>query len=155
MSSYNRELFIQIDGATIVGPESASVIDIFGAVYIDEVARQGDENLQPSDWRRYRYDTWDIEEDCDDESAKRFTDHLIESILRDKIKFELASKRTGLEFLDAKVHLNNGYLVPEIYSKETDSHEYLNPNSVHPPSVVKNNLYSVASGFAGTAQIGW
>ena len=64
--------------------------------------------------------------------------------LRDRIKFELVSKGTGLEFLDVKVHLNNGYLVPEIHSKETDLHEYLNPDSVHPPSVVKNNPYSVA-----------
>ena len=109
------------------------------------MARQGDENLQPSDWRRYRDDTWDIEEDCEDESAKWFMDHLNENILRDKIKFELVSKRTGLEFLDVKMHLNNGYLVPEIYSKETTaSHEYLNPNSVHPPLVVRNNPYSVA-----------
>ena len=77
MSSYNGqflgELFTQTDGATIGGPESASVTDIFGAVYIDEMARQGNEHLQPSDWRRYRDDTWDIEEDCDDDSAKRFT----------------------------------------------------------------------------------
>ena len=56
-------------------------------------------------------------------------------LMRDKIKFELVSKGTGLEFLGVKVHLNNGYLVPEIHSKETDSHEYLNPDSVHPPSV--------------------
>ena len=41
-------------------------------------------------------------------------------------------------------YLNNGYLVPEIHSEETDSHEYLNPDPAHPPSVVKNNLYSVA-----------
>ena len=99
MSSYNGqflgELFTQIDGATIGGPESASVTDIFGAVYIDEMARQGNEHLQPSDWRRYRDDTWDIEEGCDDDSAKRFTDHLNENILRDKIKFELVSKGTG------------------------------------------------------------
>ena len=73
-----------------------------------------------------------------------YTDHLNENILRDKIKFELVSKGTRLEFLDVKVHLNNGYLVPEIHSKETDSHEYLNPDSVHPPAVVKNNPYSVA-----------
>ena len=41
--------------------------------------------------------------------------------LKDKIKFELVSKETRLEFLDGKVHLDNGYLVPEIYSKEADS----------------------------------
>ena len=64
MSSYNGqflgELFTQIDGATIGGLESASVTDIFGAVYIDEMARQRNEHLQPSDWHRYRDDTWDI-----------------------------------------------------------------------------------------------
>ena len=65
MCSYNGqflgELFTQIDGATIGGTESESVTDIFGAVDIDEMARQGNKHLQPSDWRRYRDDTWDIE----------------------------------------------------------------------------------------------
>ena len=100
--------------------------------------------MRPSDWCRYRDDTWDIEEDFDDKNATRITDYLNENILRDKIKFELVFKETGLEFLDVKVHLNIGYLVPEIYFTETDSHEYLNPNSVHPPSVVKNNQYFAA-----------
>ena len=148
MSSYNgqfqEKLFTQIEGATIGGPESASVTDIFGAVYIDEVARQGDGSLKPSDWCRYRDDTWDIEEVCDDHMVKNFTNYLNETILNDKIKFEPVTKETGLEFLDVKVHLKNGYLIPEIYSKEMDSHEYLNPNSAHPLSVTKNNPYSVA-----------
>ena len=69
---------------------------------------------------------------------------LMRIYLEIKSNFELVFKGTGLEFLDVKVHLNNGYLVAEIHSKETDSHEYLNPDSVHPPSVVKNNPYSVA-----------
>ena len=119
-------------------------MDIFGAVYIDEVARQGDGSLKPSDLCRYTDDTWDIEEVCDDHMVKNFTNYLNETILKDKIKFEPVTKDTGLEFLDVKVHLKNGYLIPEIYSKETDSHEYLNPNSAHPLSVTKNNPYSVA-----------
>ena len=61
MSSYNgqfqEKLFTQIEGATIGGTESASVTNIFGTVYIDEVARQGNGSLKPSDWRRYRDDT--------------------------------------------------------------------------------------------------
>ena len=76
--------------------------------------------------------------------VKNFTDHLNETILKDKIKFEPVIKETGLEFLDLKVHLKNGYLIPEINSNETDSHEYLNPNSIHPLSVTKSNPYSVA-----------
>ena len=45
MSSNNGEFrnnfFTQINGATIGGPESASVTDIFGAVYVDPVAEGG------------------------------------------------------------------------------------------------------------------
>ena len=40
--------------------------------------------------------------------------------------------------------LREGYLITEIYSKPTDSHEYLNPNSCHPPSVANNNPLGVA-----------
>ena len=53
-------------------------------------------------------------------------------------------KESGLVFLDVTVHLRNGYLTPEIYSKETDSHEYLHPTSAHQPAVSRNNPYSVA-----------
>ena len=35
-------------------------------------------------------------------------------------------------------------MIPETYSKETDSHKYLNPNPTHPLSVTKNTPYSVA-----------
>ena len=79
MSSYNgqfqEKLFTQIEGATVGGPESASVTDIFGAVYIDEVARQEDESLKPNDWD----DTWDIEV-FNDHMVKNLTDHLKEMI---------------------------------------------------------------------------
>ena len=34
------------------------------------------------------------------------------------------------------MHLIDGYLVPELYSTPTDSHEYLNPDSAHPPMVL-------------------
>ena len=110
LSSYNgqfqEKLFTQIEGATIGGPESASVTDTFEAVHIDEVARQGDGSLKPNGWRRCRDDTWDTEEVCDDHMVKNFTDHLNETILTDKIKFEPVAKETVLEFLDVKVHLN-------------------------------------------------
>ena len=45
MTSNNEEFlkrhFTQINGATIGGPASASVTDIFGAVFIDPVAKEG------------------------------------------------------------------------------------------------------------------
>ena len=48
-----------------------------------------------------------------------------------------------LVFLGTKVHLKNGYLVPEVYSKPTDSHEYLNPKSCHPPQVTLNPALNI------------
>ena len=40
--------------------------------------------------------------------------------------------------------MKDGFLIAEIYSKPTDSHEYLDPRSCHPPQVTRNNPYSVA-----------
>ena len=63
MSSNNGEVeghhFIQLDGATIGGPESASVKDIFGGKFIEPIVKSG-EPLEPKFWKRYRDDSFDI-----------------------------------------------------------------------------------------------
>ena len=158
MSSNNGKLgnnfFTQINGATIGGPESASVTDVFGAVYIDPVAKNGGP-VVPTDWKRYRDDTFNIEEDVEEQKLSNFTEYLKSNILENKIKFTVETSRQELVFLDTNVHLKNGYLtiksppkngylIQEIYSKPTDSHKYLNPKSCHPPQVTRNNPYSVA-----------
>ena len=66
------------------------------------------------------------------------------NVLQNKIKFTMETNKQDLVFLDTKGHLREGYLIPEIYSKPTDSHEYLHPKSCHSPNVTKNNPYSVA-----------
>ena len=73
----------------------------------------------------------------------QFTEYMNVKVLKDKIKFTLEHSETELVFLDTKVHLKNGFLIPEIYLKPTDSHEYLDPKSSHPLNVVKIP-YSVA-----------
>ena len=51
--------FMQIDGANIGGPESASVTDIYGAVFIGS---KSEENIinEDEDWKRYRDDSFSI-----------------------------------------------------------------------------------------------
>ena len=56
----------------------------------------------------------------------------------------MENSRENLPFLDVNIRLKEGYLIPEIYSKPTDSHECLNPASCHPPSVTNNNPLGVA-----------
>ena len=57
---------MQINGAAIGGLDSASITDIFVGQFIDPVVERGirtnaGEVLEPTDWRRYRDDTWHIE----------------------------------------------------------------------------------------------
>ena len=74
--------------ATIGEPESASVTDIFGAVYIDPVAEKGGP-FAPKDWKRYRDDIWDLEENVTDTQLHEFTEYVNSSFLQNKITFNL------------------------------------------------------------------
>ena len=49
----------QIDGATIGGPESASVNDIYGVVLINSKIEENIIN-EDEDWKRYRDDSFSI-----------------------------------------------------------------------------------------------
>ena len=80
-------------------------------MYIDPKAIQ----VGAKNWKRYRGDTLDIEENWDSQKVKEFRQYLNESVLKDEIKFEEESSGHELVFLDTKMHLIDGYLVPEIY----------------------------------------
>ena len=78
--------FTQINGATIGGPESASVTDIFGAEFIDQIAMRGGP-IEPDNWKRYRDDTLDIKANCTLKQLEEFTDYLNENVLPGRIVF--------------------------------------------------------------------
>ena len=126
MSSNNGEIgghhFTQIDGATI-RPESASVTDIFGGQLIDPIVKSGGP-LGPRFCKRYRDDSFDIVwgENAKEGKLQEFTDYLNNNVLKGRIVFELEPPGTELNFLDVKVRIIDGYLVPEICSKPTDAH---------------------------------
>ncbi|XP_039261676.2 uncharacterized protein LOC120337843 [Styela clava] len=58
--------------------------------------------------------------------------------LHPTIKFTFECSTNWITFLDVKVHIINNKLETEIFSKETDSHQYLSPSSCHPKHVTKN-----------------
>ena len=49
----------------------ASVTGIFRAIYIDPVAKIGGP-IVPTDWKRYRDDTFNIEEDVEEQELSSF-----------------------------------------------------------------------------------
>ena len=44
----------------------------------------------------------------------QFTEYMNAKVLEDNIKFTLERSETELVFLDTKVHLKNGFLIPDI-----------------------------------------
>ena len=71
------------------------------------------------------------------ENVERFTKHINENVLKNKIRFEEKTSNSELEFLDVKVCLKDGYLMPMIYAKPIDAHRYLDPSSCHPRKVTR------------------
>ena len=54
-----RRNFMQVEGASIDGPESASQTDIHGAVFINSKIGEN-KNNKDEDWKRYRDDIFSM-----------------------------------------------------------------------------------------------
>jgi hypothetical protein len=60
------------------------------------------------------------------------------------IRFELVYSRHSLSVLDLTLHLDDGFVTTDVYSKPTDSHLYLPFNSSHPYHCKSAIPYGVA-----------
>jgi hypothetical protein len=91
------------------------------------------------DWSRFRDDglTFLLK----GEDVPLFADHL-NSLHPPHIKWEVNSG-VNINYLDVNIQLINGYIQTDIYSKST--HNFLPPNSCHPPSTFKGLLSSVGT----------
>ena len=108
-------------------------------------------------------DTFDICINSNEAEQEEVTTWMDETIYKGKIKFEMKCNTKELEFLDAKVTLRPGkengdeesrvYLVPAMYSKPTDTHQCLNPNSCHSPHITRNLPSSTVSRIRRNCQI--
>ena len=80
-----------------------------------------------------------MEDLVSEQQLETFTEYLNSNVCENKIKFKRETGKNELVFLDTKVHLKDSFLI-----SPTDSHQYRNPRSCHPPQVTRNNPYSVA-----------
>ena len=64
--------------------------------------------------------------------------------LHPSIKFTYEKYNTTISFLDTSSSLSEGVLSTDVYSKPTDTNQYLLPSSCHPPHVTKGIPYSQA-----------
>ena len=131
--------FVQKHG-TAMGPKNACSYADLAMGIIDEKAKfEG--SLKPLLWWRYRDDIFDIWTQGLPKLLE-FTDYI--NSLYPTIKFELVHSHSFLHVLDLTLHLRDGFIITDIYSKPTDSHLYLPFYSSHPPHCKRAIPYGVA-----------
>ena len=118
-----------------MGPRNACSYADLAMGHIDHLANTGG-CIHPTFWWRYRDDVISIWLHGQDKLTE-FTDYI--NSLYPTIKFELVVSQDQLNVLDLTMHLDNGFIETDVYSKPTDSHLYLAPSSAH-PSHCKNAI---------------
>ena len=136
---FNNQDYLQHHG-TAMGPKNACSYADLAMGVIDYRAKFGGA-IKPNLWWRYRDDVFDIWTQGL-EKLLEFTNYI--NSLYPTIKFELIYSETSLNVLDLTIHLQNGYIVTDIYSKPTDSHLYLPFSSSHPNHCKRAIPYGVA-----------
>ena len=95
---------------------------------------------QPLLWKQYIDDIFMIWP-YGHESLNEFVAHLNRS--HETIKFTVETSRTHINFLDVTVSINDNHeIVTSLYTKPTDSHNYLLYSSEHPRHLLRGIPYS-------------
>ena len=126
-SQFNDAHFVQKHGTAMGHQNACSYADLAMGVIDEKAKTQGP--VTPRYWWRYRDDIVDI---WTHGLAKLHEFNNFINSLYPTIKFELVYSTTKLNVLDVSIHLKDGYLITDVYSKPTDSHLYLPRSSSHP-----------------------
>ena len=139
-SVFDDKFYLQIHG-TAMGPKNACSYADLAMGEIDHKAKFCGP-IRPSQWWRYRDDIFYLWQQGLS-ALNSFTDYI--NSLYPTIKFELVFSENKLNVLDVTLHLVDGFIQTDVYSKPTDSHLYLPPSSAHPRHVFKAIPFGVAS----------
>jgi hypothetical protein len=96
---------------------------------------------RPLSWYRF-IDDVDMKWTQSDEELQNFLSRA--NNLHPSIKFTHEISNTTISFLDTSSSLSEGVLSTDLYSKPTDTNQYLLPSSCHPPHVTTSIPHSQA-----------
>jgi hypothetical protein len=135
--NFNGKHFLQVSGTAI----GTMVAPSFGNRFLNkfEILHVYTYHIQPLVWLRYIDDVFMIwthtMQDLND-----FVEHLNSRL--PTIKFTLECSENEIPFLDTKVKKEGTRLITDLYSKPTDSFDYLLYNSSHPQTCKDSIPYS-------------
>ena len=133
LTQFNDVMYRQAKGAGM-GPNNSCEYGDMAMNHFDKLINSEDAPYKLNLWARFRDDTYEPWTHGE-EALHTFTTWM--NTLSPSIKFTVKYSREGIEFLNTFVYTNNGRLQTKIYSKPSDTHCYLTPNSCHPYHTVK------------------
>jgi peptide-methionine (R)-S-oxide reductase len=135
---FNDKHYLQVGGTAMGTRVAPSFANIFMSDFEDTHVYTW--HLQPTSWYRYIDDIFCIWPHGQ-ETLTEFVDHL--NSCHPTIKFTAESSRSSVNFLDVTVNLEqNGAITTTLYTKPTDSHNYLRFESAHPEHCKEHIPYS-------------
>ncbi len=142
--SFNNEFFLQEHGIAMGTKMAPSAANLFMGHF--ETRFLGELPNSPLIWRRFIDDIFVIWPHGHD-SLIEFMETLNSfhsTIGSGRIKFTHTVSPTSISFLDVQVNLINHKLETDLFSKPTDTHQYLHFNSFHPRHIINSLPYSLA-----------
>ena len=138
---FNKEYFIQTSGTAIGNKLAPGYSNLFLSMFERNMLDQY--HIKPSIWLRYVDDIFIIWNDSEDKH-KDFLAYI--HTVNPAIQFPLAHSFKSVNFLGAWVNLtNDGTISTDLYTKPTDTHQYLHMNSCHPNHAKKAIAFSQAT----------
>ena len=146
LATFNGTTYKQTSG-TAMGPKNACDYADVAMNYIDQAVHNNNPETSPCphvpvDWNRFRDDVYMPWIGTEAELLE-FMDWL--NSIHPSLKFTVKHSRDGVEFLDLFVYTGaNNQLNTKLYSKSSDTHSYLTPNSCHKLHMIENIPFNTA-----------
>ena len=137
----NGNMYVQISG-TGMGPNNACQYADAALSPLDHKICNSEDITTPQFYGRYRDDIYVAWTDSL-EKLNEFLEWL--NTYHPNLKFTMSTPSTiGTEFLDLFIYTNGSKIETKTYSKPSDAHSYLLPQSCHPTHIAENIPYGVA-----------
>ena len=120
-------------------PTAPSYANIFMAEVEEKLLASATQTPFRASWRRF-IDDVNFILSGDQTSLDSFIDHANKSHPTIELTFDIST--TQIPFLDVLIYIKDNALHTTLYSKPTDSHAYLLPQSCHPPHTFRSIPYS-------------
>ncbi|XP_071150518.1 uncharacterized protein [Mytilus edulis] len=137
--TFDGDHYLQVNGTAMGTKMAPSYANIFMGKLEKQLLETSVE--KPLSWFRF-IDDVDMKWNKSDEDLDTFITHA--NNIHPSIKFTHEKSKSKIAFLDTSSSLTEGIISTDLYSKPTDTHQYLSPKSCHPAHLTKSIPYSQA-----------